>query len=198
MAAAARRRLGAVGAAIVAPAAANTNAAAALLAQAERLAATNELKPGDFPADVIRQLMVADGTNVSNNVALRRADGRLTETERRLALEMPSDIELGVEPWPLMDGNGRVTAAQMETLRGLEAAAAAVGRYEDAVYLQRLQGVIDPAKPPLSYEDCAPEAAEDAAEFFLTNGFVIVRGAMAPDRIARVQASWYFTHNSWI
>eukprot|EP01051_Picozoa_sp_SAG22_P020272 SAG22_NODE_4034_length_1414_cov_2.077567_2_plen_345_part_00 len=85
---------------------------------------------------------------------------------------------------------GAVTAEQMRHLQSLEVAAAAEGRYEDASYLQRLQRTIDPSKPQLTYEDCAPEAPEAAAEFFLEHGFVIVRGALSPERLARVQAAW--------
>eukprot|EP01051_Picozoa_sp_SAG22_P006247 SAG22_NODE_402_length_11035_cov_6.315929_10_plen_339_part_00 len=147
-----------------------------LLEQARKLAAGGSLVPSDFPAGTIRELMVA-------------GDG-MTETERRWAAEMPSDIEIGAAPQPLCDGEGRVTAAHMGWVRALEVAAAAEGRYEDASYLSRLQRVIDPDKPRLTYEDCSPEAPEDAAQFFLDNGFVIVRGAMSPDRVARVQAAW--------
>eukprot|EP01048_Picozoa_sp_COSAG05_P009090 COSAG05_NODE_724_length_7726_cov_2.123771_3_plen_599_part_00 len=153
-----------------------TTTSAALLKQAQQLASTNRLFPDEYPADVIRKLMTA-------------ADG-MTEVERRWAAEMPHDIELGAPPCPLQDGAGRVTTAHMAHLRKLEAAAAKEGRYEDALYLSRLQGVIDPRKPQLTYEDCAPEDPAAAAQFFLDNGFVIVRGALPPDRLARVQAAW--------
>ena len=149
---------------------------AALLDQARQLAASHSLVPSEFSAETIRELMVADNG--------------MTETERRWAEEIPSDIEIGAPPQPLCDGEGRVTAEHMGRLGALEVAAAAEGRYEDASYLSRLQRVIDPDTPQLTYEDCSPEAPEAAAQFFLDNGFVIVRNAMSPDRVARVQAAW--------
>lgn len=157
-----------------------------LLEQVVALAANNRLVPSAFSPETIRELMVAGTTEDSD---LTGTSG-MTETERRWAVEMPEDTELGTPPFPLQDADGRVSVETMGRLHALEAAAAAEGRYEDATYLSRLQTVIDPAKPPLSYEDCSPEDHEASAQFFLENGFVIIRGAMSPDRIARVQASW--------
>jgi hypothetical protein len=155
--------------------------------EARALASVNRLIPSDFPDAVIRELMTA-------------ADGQ-TETQRRWAEEMPSDIELCAPPRPLQDAHGRVTSEHMAYLHSLEKAAAAEGRYEDAVYLQRLQKVIDPTRPTLTYEQCAPHDPDDAASFFLENGFVIIKGAMSPERVARVQAGWArfapAAHEAW-
>jgi hypothetical protein len=183
--AAAARRLRSISAAVTA---ATPGPQLDALQQAEELATANRLVPADFPADVIRELMVAGGHSTVG-AKVQRVGGT-TETERRWAVEIPRDIELGVPPAPLVDAGGAVTAEQMRHLQSLEVAAAAEGRYEDAVYLQRLQQVIDPEKPQLSYEQCAPEAPEAAAQFFLDNGFVIIRGALPPERLTRVQAAW--------
>ena len=179
------RRLRSVAAAVSAD---SGKADDATLLEAQLLAAENRLVPAAFSKDVIRELMVAGG-RATEGAKVQRVSGT-TETERRLAVEMPSDIELGAPPQPLIDSMGRVSAEQMARLGSLEATAAREGRYEDASYLQRLQRVVDPHTPQLSYDDCAPESPEDAAEFFLQHGFVVIKGAMAPDRLARVQGAW--------
>ena len=130
--------------------------AAGDLATAQQLAASNRLVPGEWPNDTIREIMVA-------------GDG-MTETERRWAVEMPQDIELGVPPKRLQDSQGKVTPASMQQLRSLELAAVAEERYEGAIYLQRLQRVLNPDKTPLTYDDCAPDSPDEAAQFFLDNG----------------------------
>jgi hypothetical protein len=162
----------------------------ALLEAAQQLATENRLVPSAFPPEIIRELMVAGG-QATAGAKVQRVSGVVTETERRLAVEMPEDIELGAPPQPLLDDEGQVSAEEMDRLCSLEAAAATEGRYEDALYLQRLQRVIDPCKPQLSYDDCAPESPEDAAvrKRIFGHHFILKTESFTP-RQARDKHSW--------
>ena len=62
-------------------------------------------------------------------------------------------------------------------------------RYERAGYIRDLLEVIRP-KPPRSAMDFAPEGLEAQAQCFFDNGFVVIRDALAPGRLAAIQAAW--------
>jgi hypothetical protein len=57
------------------------------------------------------------------------------------------------------------------------------------VCVQDIRRVLDPGNAK-STDDCAPAGVEEQARAFFENGFVIVRGAIAGEKLARVQSAW--------
>ena len=67
--------------------------------------------------------------------------------------------------------------------------ATTAGNFRAAAALSDLLAVVEP-KPLLSVHECAPRDPDDAARFFLENGFVCIRELFPPRELARIQAAW--------
>lgn len=61
--------------------------------------------------------------------------------------------------------------------------------FRRAAALQDLLFVTSP-KPALTVDDCAPADADEAASFFVQNGFVCVRQLFSPPLLKRIQSAW--------
>ena len=68
-------------------------------------------------------------------------------------------------------------------------AAADAGDYRRAAALQDVLAVAQP-RPLLSVDDCAPPEPDDAAAFFVENGFVVVKQLFDAPLLARMQQAW--------
>ena len=88
-----------------------------------------------------------------------------------------------------MDADGRHTPEHQRYLAELQAAAVAAEDFGRAQHIQTLRRVLDPANA-LTPEQCAPETPEEQASFFFRNGFVILRGCLEGEALARCQSAW--------
>ena len=84
---------------------------------------------------------------------------------------------------------GAVTPQALEHVLEQKLAAVAAEDYALAGHLHQLASVLDPSQRQ-STEQCAPSTAEAQIECFHRNGFVILRGVMAGERLARAQQVW--------
>jgi hypothetical protein len=150
--------------------------------------------------------LVASSTVDSTVVeAMRPAPGQPTETERLAALLAARRLagrggglddsldasarrtDTDLPPLQNLDGSMSATAIAELERRQLDAAAAE--DYARAGQLRDTLAALRP-RPPLTLEDAAPATLAEQEAFFAEHGFVVVREALAGDRLARVQAGW--------
>jgi hypothetical protein len=118
---------------------------------------------------------------------LRRLSAHVTPSPRSSVLESPilALLPLRVDG---TDSHGCFSPC----VSGLKVAlgeATTAGNFRAAAALSDLLAVVEP-KPLLSVDECAPSDPDDAARFFLENGFVCIRELFPPQELCRVQAAW--------
>ena len=96
------------------------------------------------------------------------------------------DLDLG----PLQLPSGEVSAAALAELERRKQVAVEDEDYERAGQLRDLLETLRPRKSPLTLSDCSPPTLEQQLEFFNTHGFVVLKGALSGEKLARTQACW--------
>ena len=87
------------------------------------------------------------------------------------------------------DPSSRCFAPDVDPVERAIASAASNGNFRAAAALQELLFVVKP-KPLLSAADCAPSDTDEAAAFFIENGFVCIRQLFSALDLERIQAAW--------
>ncbi len=80
-------------------------------------------------------------------------------------------------------------ASDIQPVERAIVSAASEGDFRAAAALQDLLFVVKP-KPLLSVEDCAPTDPDEAAAFFVENGFVCIQQLFSAPDLQRIQAAW--------
>lgn len=137
--------------------------------------------------------------------SMRPAPGQPTETERLaeilsrrraagLAGGLDDSLNATVERRDadlpaLQNLDGTMSGVTLAELERRRRKAAASEDYERAGQLRDLLAAVRP-RPQLSLEDAAPSTLAEQEAFFAEHGFVVVRHALAGERLAKVQAGW--------
>ena len=87
------------------------------------------------------------------------------------------------------DNSSGCFASNVEPIEKAISSAAGKGNFRAAAALQDLLFVVKP-KPLLSVQDCAPADPDQAAAFFVRNGFVCIRQLFSVADLKRIQAAW--------
>eukprot|EP01052_Picozoa_sp_SAG31_P043775 SAG31_NODE_7406_length_1697_cov_1.508761_1_plen_389_part_10 len=106
------------------------------------------------------------------------------------ARRRPLAIALSGQPISQDPYTGAITADEIGRLQQRERQLAETRDYRAAADIEAIIRCLGPKREPLQLSDCSPTKLEDQIEFFLENGFCVVRNVAAGHALAELQQSW--------